>query len=243
MRVFTFILAFCLTGSAWAAPSKKKKHAAPKQQVEETYLLPYAQSQMKIVEPVVEKKKTREVEISTSSWAPKSFPRRSYLSGTTKFERASLPQVSLNFLNQVYAQNETEEISTKVGLSYLSLERFADIGPSGSRSHEVANMFSLRLGAEYINHQILPKGFEPAIGLYFLPTWIIGASNPIDNGVNATGLLLEASLDLLYRIKTTDSVHGPSGYVFGIGIHQIYGQVEEAELTGLGVQGVFRVTL
>ena len=243
MRLFSFIIALCLTAPALAAPHKKKKYIIPKAQVEETYLLPIAQTQMKIIEPVVVKKKTREVEIATSTWAPKSFSRRSYLTGTTEFERASLPQVSLNFLNQIYAPNENEEISTKIGLSYLSLERFADIGPSGSRSHEVANLFSLRLGAEYINHQILPKGFEPAIGFYFLPTWIIGASNPIDNGVNATGLPLEASLDLLYRMKTTDSVLGPAGYVFGIGVHQIYGQVEEAELTGLGVQGVFRVTL
>jgi hypothetical protein len=243
MRLFHFILVLCLTCPALAAHSKKKKALKPVAHAEETYLIPFAQTEMKIIEPVVQKKRTREIEISASTWTPKNFSRRSYLADTTDFERSSLPNVSLNFLNQIYVPNEKEDISAKIGLSYLSLERFANIGLSASRAHEVANVFSLRLGAEYANHLILPKGFEPAIGIYFLPTWIIGAINPIDSGVNATGLPIEASLDLLYRLQTTDSLLGTSSFVFGLGVHQIYGQVDEAELTGLGIQGIFRLTL
>ncbi len=240
--ILNILFVLCLASPAFAA-RKKKKAPVVVVPVEETYTIPAAKTEMKIADIPMPKKATHEFEVTASTWTPKDFNHQSYLADTGSFERSNLPALSINSILKATELNDNQDISAKFGLTYLSLERFANSGIGGGAAHELVNLFSARLGAEFADHHILSHGFEPAIGLYLLPTWIVGARTELDKGINAIGFPIEMSLDLLYRFNHGSQFIGNSGFVIGAGIHQIYGKVEDADLTGLGVQGIFRLTM
>ena len=240
----TAILMLGFANSALAF-SKKAKKAAPQPEEEiQVYSLPIQQSEIKLV-PVAPIPITHhEFEITGSTWAPKNFQLASNINDAGNFERAGLPYLSVNYITKSYDVGSNGTLSTKFGLSYMSLTRSGDLG--GTYSHNVSetlNLISLRLGAEYAMKNILPWSLEPAFGLYVLPTWLAASETELDGGVNAYGFPIEASADLLYRSSDMSKLIGSSDLVLGFGLHDIYGNVQRTDMSGLGVQGIIRLSM
>ncbi len=247
---FTFTLLFffgmLFAGAQPALAAKKTKKVLPPKEEQQIFNLPLSQSEIQIIKVVPIERNPRSFELSASSWAPKNFALSSYLSDTSDFNRAGLPLVSANYISKYADLGSQGELSTKVGISYLSLDRTAGYGISASSpqiAHESLNLFSLRLGAEYIAHHALPFHLEPAIGLYILPTWMVASRTELDNGVSAYGFPVEANLDLLYDSQSLSKMIGSADLILGIGIQEVYGSVSGSDMSGFGLQGIFRLRM
>ncbi len=241
-----FLSVILVSSFAHSAYAAKKKKPAPPAEEQTIYALPIEQSEIKIIEVVPIEKKSHEYEFTASSWAPKNFSLSSYLANTADFGREGLPLVSINYITKAFDLGNSGDVSSKFGFSYMGLDRSARFGGADTNpqnAHETLNLFALRVGAEYVNHTILPWHLEPALGLYVLPTWIVAARTELDNGVSAYGFPIEASADLLYRSPNLSKLIGISDLILGLGIHEVYGSVSGAELSGLGIQGILRLRM
>ncbi len=243
MKLTKFLLSVILISSfahsAYAAKKAKKRTPAVEEQ--NIYNLPISQSEIKIIEVGPVEKKPHEYEFTASNWTPKNFNLPSYLSDSSDFGREGIPLVSVNYITKSFDVGSSGDISSKFGLSYMSLERSAPF--SGSSAHETLNLFSVRIGAEYTARKLMPFNLEPAVGLFILPTWIAASRTELDNGVSAYGFPIEGSLDLLYHSPQLSKLVGSSDLILGLGIDDVYGSVSGANLNGLGVQGILRLRM
>ena len=243
MKLVQFLLSVILISSfahsAYAA--KKSKKLVPPVEDQTIYNLPISQSEIKIIEVAPIEKKAHEFEFTASSWVPKNFNLPSYLSDSSDFGREGIPLVSVNYITKSFDVGKGGDVSSKFGLSYMSLDRTAPF--SGSNAHETLNLFSIRIGAEYTARNLLPFNLEPALGLFILPTWIAASRTELDNGVSAYGFPVEGSIDLLYHSPQLSKLVGSSDLILGLGVHEVYGSLSGSDLSGLGVQGILRLRM
>ena len=216
MKLAPFLLSLILISgfahSAYAA--KKPKKVVPPVEEQTIYNLPISQSEIKIVEVAPVEKTAHEFELTASTWAPKNFSLPSYLSDSGDFGREGIPLVSVNYITKSFDVGNSGDISSKFGLSYMSLDRTAPFG--GSSAHETLNLFSVRVGAEYTARNLLPFNLEPAVGLFILPTWMAASRTELDNGVSAYGFPIEGSVDLLYHSPQLSKLIGSSDLILGL---------------------------
>lgn len=249
MKLASLFLSLCVmlsfSESAHAAKRQKKSQPRPEEE-QQIYALPVQTSEIQLVEVAPVIRKTHEFELSASTWAPKNFQLPSYLPDPSDFNRSSLPMLSVSYLTKYFDAGSNGEVWTKLGLSYLSLDRKAVASGSSDSpliAHEVLNLFSLRLGAEYVAKDLLPFGIEPAFGLAILPTWIAASRTELDSGVSAYGFPIEASVDLMYHFSGLSSAVGSTDLILGIGVHDIYGSVGGSDMSGIGLQGLLRLRM
>lgn len=239
----SLILTLSFADSALAAKKSKKPALQPEEEIQ-VYSLPVQQSEIKLIPLAAIPITHHEFEITASSWTPKNFHLPSIVSDPSDFSRAGLPLLSINYITKSYDVGSSGTLSTKLGLSYMSLNRTGEIG--GLYSHtgtETLNLFSVRLGAEYSIKDALPWSLEPAFGLYLLPTWLAASRTELDNGLSSYGFPFEVSADLLYRSSHLSKLVGSSDLVLGVGVHDIYGSVSDSDMSGLGVQGIVRLSM
>ena len=186
-----------------------------------------------------------EFEFGLSTWEPRNFTRSSYTGEESKFAKNNLPALSFNRLGQIATWDNGIILSGKVGLSYLSLARSADSqlanAPTGELT-ETVNIFMARAGAEGSWLHVLPWGLEPNVSFSVLPTFLTAEKSGFENGINAFGLPIEASLGILWRTGTRATL-SRGDFSVGVAGQVISGSVGGSSLYGFGIEGELRISL
>ena len=245
MKLFqiTIEILLVLGISQGALAAKKAKKTAPSIEEKQIFSMPVSQSAIQIEAQTLPSRKRKSLEVGFSTWSPK-FALSSYLSNTGEFGRANLPLLNINLISHSIEPGAHGQLSPTIGFAFINLDRKASFDSASTVpqiAHESLNLFSLRLGAEYMFS--VGSQFKPLLGLYLLPTWMVAARTELDNGLSAYGLPVEASFDLLYDSQKLSKLVGDADLLLGLGIHDIYGSVSGADLNGLGVQGIFRLRM
>ncbi len=239
LRLICVLAIFAATAAN--AATSKKSHESQASEKEQAFSVAVPKSQMDLEPLRYVPPRPVDVEMGISSWEPENFARGSYSGRVSKFERSGVPSLSLNRLGEIYAWSSGLILRSKLGLSYMALERSETSlagGLSTGSSVQTLNMFSGRAGFELAWTHLLPWNFEPSVSVAVLPTILNGDQSEFEKGVSAFGTPWEATLGLFWRSNLMGQDIGA-----GVAGHAVRGSVGGSSLAGYGVQGAFRISL
>ncbi len=241
MKVFVALLAtLLLTGTAIAAPKKKKAPLPPQPRPDVVVTVP--SSEIDIPEVPEEVSPPATMEIGSSSYVPKNFVRNTYSSGSTKFERGPLPFFTLNRLGEI-SQFAEWNLLWKAGIFGSSLERTVTIPTTvGARqSTQKLTFLGLRLGTEVQTPKLYR--FRAFAGLSALPLVALSPASSVEGSVSKFALAGEFVGGILFQPKFLEEFWGFRRGGFAVSAHYLDGKVENSELKNTGVLGSFRLDL
>jgi hypothetical protein len=234
-----------LASGAVRAEGKKKSKLQAEEDAERTITVIVPQSQINLTPPPEPPARPVEFALSLSSYVPENFVRGSFSNQSSRFEAGEAPYASINRVSQFAKLQNGIGFSSKLGLSYLSLQRTVSLRtgdiPAGT-GDESLNMFMARVGVESDWAGLFRWGLEPNISLSVLPSWASATQTAVEGNVNGFGYPLEGTVGLLWRTKVRFApIHGNMS--LGISGQVVNGQVAGSSVTGTGVLGEFRLSL
>jgi hypothetical protein len=245
--VFSFLVVF--TSLSFAASTTKTPVVDPN--ADQAYSVPVESTGVQIGAGGSEEYNPNAIDwaIGTSMWTPNSFNRPSLLQSNSNFTSNSVPQISLTRIAPItYALGGV--IESEMGASYSQLSRTGLManGSGYTGATEEVNLASVKIGVGYRAPNIFTHYLQPAAEISLLPTWVSSEKNQFEaEGISAVGVVVEASISLLYcpdfMQKGGELSYKNTGEGIGLGYTITSGTVGGSDLSGGGVEAILRLSL
>jgi hypothetical protein len=221
MKTTVLILAIILTSAAFA---QNLVVPVPRSQI----ALPESSSQP-VLAPAY-------FDITTSSWTPENLQQPSHLSETSSFRKSGPSKLSFDISSPV-GQASWGLFSSKLGLSYMQLERsgFLGIENSGYTVSQNLNLFQGRLAAEWTTKQDIARDLRPYVDLGVLPTWAQSSASQFNDGVSDMSVIGEAGIGLTFNLTPLAHWLSLSQVALDLGFETTRG-FDNDQLNGSGVR-------
>lgn len=242
MRILTAAVAL-MVGTATFAAEMKRSSESIASETEKEFTVPVPKSEIALEPLRFKPSRPSEYSISATTWVPENFTRNSYLHKVSAFQKTDIPALTLNRFSEIYT-GANLNISSKLGLTYLQMQRTADRSMTllDGPGTETMNFVMARAGVESAWPNILPWGFEPNMSFAVLPTWITAQESVFEDGVGEFGLPFEATAGLLWRSPARASIYRGDLSV-GVSYQAVNGTIGGSSLRGHGVLGELRISL
>ena len=157
---------------------------------------------------------------------------------------ANLPALHLDYTMPFFQSSDfKKDLKLKTGLGWLSMSRTADLYLNGAHSltSESAQLFSVRLGAEYSPSKWKSKLIAPYLGLVVLPSFAFTSESSFDHGSTYFGIPLEISSGV--RVPVNAMGISLDHAAIDLGITETLGRIAGSNVNGFGVSLGLRVLL
>lgn len=234
MRAALLLMALLVSGSAAAAPKKKAAEPAPEP---EEFAVEIPRSELSLSQEAPRPIPAREqvLELTASSWEPRSLTRSSYSGARSRLARGKLPLLSVSAGLPVWSLGGLE-LQARAGLGYARLSRSGPaLAPNAvGEARQHLNLFLLRAGLELRGPSLFAGRLEPFLGLGALPVGLVGSASQYEGAVSETGLGFEGTGGLrVFPAFLTGFLGGGQGSL-ALGAHYIAGDLDGASLRGWG---------
>ena len=234
MRAALLLMALLVSGSAAAAPKKKAAEPAPEP---EEFAVEIPRSELSLSQEAPRPIPAREqvLELTASSWEPRSLTRSSYSGARSRLARGKLPLLSVSAGLPVWSLGGLE-LQARAGLGYARLSRSGPaLAPNAvGEARQHLNLFLLRAGLELRGPGLLGGTVEPFLGLSALPAALMGPASQYESDVSVSGLGFEGEAGLrVFPGFLTGFLGGGQGSV-ALGAHYTTGDLGGSSLRGVG---------
>ena len=161
----------------------------------------------------------RTYEIQVSSWTPTSYSEASYVPTTSNFTASTIPKLSINTWSLESEPTDWLAAALKLGVSYGTLKRDGRLVSGGRESlyTQEMNLFSGRLGAEFVFNELGGSGIAPFASAQFLLSWAQASSSPLNDGFSKTFYSVEESIGLAWKLKSVASLVVTKSFALSLG--------------------------
>lgn len=241
------LAALVAPGAAFAAKKKQKPAANPGHEADKV-TIEVPQSELDVGSQLDEGPGNvpASVELGVSSWSPDNFTRPSYQGNAPKFTGGSFPYITLNRTKPfALFPGNGASLSYIIGISYGQLERAGTVSQlgSGRPASETLSLVSARAGVEYGGPRFASGTLQPFATFSVLPSYALAPQSQYEDRVSEAGVPFEASAGIFYHAPFLRDFLTVTNGTFGISAHYLFGSIDSSKLAGLGVQGLFAVTL
>ncbi|MDB5037096.1 MAG: hypothetical protein JWQ35_624 [Bacteriovoracaceae bacterium] len=176
-----------------------------------------------------------EFDFSVSSWAP-SLSISDHSSATTSFDRSDLPSLKFSLIVPTFGALADFGIKGLLGVSLLKLSRNGSGGLSQTSMTQSGYLIPMEVGLEIAPRALSWRKFQPYVHASLLPSLFATPDSQVDRGKVYFGLPYGFS----------------AGGILGVGLHSLKlnlavsltnGQIQDASMFGVGVEGGIRFSL
>lgn len=234
MKLSIFALLLLLPLAAHSAPRKKAAEPAPEPE-EISVEIPRSELSLAQEQPRPIPGRDQVLELTASSWEPRSLTRSSYSGARSRLARGKVPLLSLHAGLPVWSLGGVE-LQARVGLGYARLSRSGPALAANAvgEARQNLDLFLLRAGPELRGPGLFGGRLEPFLGAGVLPAALTGPNSQYEGAVSETGLGFEATGGLrVFPAFLTGFLGGGQGSL-ALGAHYTAGDLDGASLRGWG---------
>ncbi len=223
--IFIFISFFILNSALAEVPRKSE---------DITFEIPQGELSL----PTIDPKKTiapHFIGFEFSSWKPDQLQQESRLPMTTEFSKSSTPKLTFNYIS-AGADTSIGRLSTKLGFSYLQLEREGQltIESSNYAVSQKTNLYQALIGSEWKTNREYLSTLRPYANLAIQPTWIQSQKSEFNGGINAVEWPLYFSAGALINVWPLNQWLGVDEMAINVSIEKTQ-NLNGASISGTGI--------
>lgn len=242
-RAFLAALAL-FVAAAPLAEAKPRREKAPPPTKEFSVEVPASEVDIAAAAKRDEEEGNVAYELGVSLWSPRNFQRPSFLPNVLKFERGSLPLLSLTRIAAIHVYSNGAGLHWRLGVAYGTIDRrgMAGVASAPYAATQTLNLLSVAVGAEY-RGAVLWNLVQPLAYLEIRPSYLLGPRSPFEEPVNQWGVPFNLGAGALARPAFLQDLFGLGDGALGLSVHYMFGSIDASSVAGFGAQALVQFVI